>query len=59
MELYILQKKINIKPEDIYFIGDTPTDLKTAKNSNMKNIGILWRFRTKKGWFQLLSQRLQ
>lgn len=33
--------------EDIYFVGDTQVDMKTAKNANMKAIGVLWGFRTK------------
>ena len=37
--------KLNTKCEDMIFIGDTSTDIKTAKNANMKSIGVAWGFR--------------
>jgi len=37
--------KLNTKCEDVVFIGDTATDIKTAKNANMKSIGVAWGFR--------------
>lgn len=43
-----IAKSFNLKPEEIFFIGDTPTDIKTAKNANMKSVGVLWGFRPKK-----------
>ena len=42
-----IAKKFNIKPEDFFFVGDTPTDIKTAKNANMVSIGVEWGFRDK------------
>jgi len=42
-----IAKSFNIKPEEIYFVGDTSTDMKTAKNANMKSIGVSWGFRPK------------
>jgi phosphoglycolate phosphatase len=36
---------INRKPEEIIFIGDTATDMRTAKNAGMRSIGVLWGFR--------------
>ena len=42
-----IANKFNIAPEDFFFIGDTPTDIKTAQNANMKSIGVLWGFRPK------------
>lgn len=38
----------NLDTKDIFFVGDTPTDIKTAINANMQSIGVLWGFRTKK-----------
>jgi len=38
--------KLNTKCEDVVFIGDTATDIKTAKNANMKSIGVAWGFRS-------------
>jgi phosphoglycolate phosphatase len=34
--------------ENIYFVGDTMVDMQTAKNANMKGIGVLWGFRDEK-----------
>ena len=41
-----ISNALNIKPEDIIFIGDTPTDIKTAKNANMNSIGVSWGYRS-------------
>ncbi len=40
-----IAKKMGINPKDIYFIGDTATDMKTAKNSGMIAVGVAWGFR--------------
>lgn len=37
----------NLNPEEIFYVGDTPTDMHTAHSANMKSIGVLWGFRTK------------
>ncbi len=36
-----------LKPCEIVYVGDTATDIKTAKNAGMQSIGVLWGFRTK------------
>lgn len=36
-----------LEPQEIIFVGDTPTDIYTAHHANMKSIGVLWGFRTK------------
>lgn len=41
-------KSLNTKLENTYFIGDTKVDMQTAKNANMKAIGVLWGFRDEK-----------
>lgn len=37
----------HLSSNEIVYIGDTPTDIYTARNANMKSIGVLWGFRTK------------
>ncbi len=38
--------RFEIEPKDIVYVGDTATDIKTAKNAGFKSIGVLWGFRT-------------
>jgi phosphoglycolate phosphatase len=40
-----IAKKFQIEPKNIYFVGDTATDMKTAKNANMIAVGVSWGFR--------------
>ncbi len=40
-----IAKSFNIPCENIYFVGDTSIDMKTAKSANMKAVGVSWGFR--------------
>lgn len=40
-----IAKSMNLKAEEIVFIGDSKTDILTAKNAHMDSIGVLWGFR--------------
>lgn len=42
-----IANNLGIPCEEVYFIGDTKVDMQTAKNANMKAIGVLWGFRGK------------
>lgn len=42
-----LALSLNVLPERIGFVGDTPIDVGTAKNAGMVPIGVLWGFRTR------------
>lgn len=37
---------MNLKPEDIIFVGDSNVDMETAINANMTPIGVSWGFRS-------------
>ena len=41
-------KKLDLKPEDTAFVGDTWIDMQTAVNSGCFPVGILWGFRDRK-----------
>lgn len=47
-----IASNFNISANDIFFIGDTPTDIKTAKAAKMKSIGVSWGFRPKEELLQ-------
>ncbi|MGB5919618.1 HAD family hydrolase [Arcobacter sp.] len=38
--------KLNTKVENVIFIGDTATDMKTAKSAGMIAVGVEWGFRS-------------
>lgn len=40
-------EKMNLNKEDILYVGDSPTDVQTAINANLKPIGVSWGFRDK------------
>ncbi len=40
-----ISKALNVELKDIFYIGDTGTDMKTAVNAGMIPIGVLWGFR--------------
>lgn len=41
-----ISDNMNIPPEAVVFIGDTPVDIQTAKNAGMASGGVTWGFRT-------------
>jgi phosphoglycolate phosphatase len=41
----IIVEKLGLQPEDILYVGDTATDMKTGKRAGMKTAGVLWGFR--------------
>ena len=43
--VFHILKKWNLKPEDILYLGDTGTDMKTGKSAGAFTIGALWGFR--------------
>ncbi len=43
----ILSEAMCVEPENIAYVGDTDTDMQTAKNAGMIAFGASWGFRTK------------
>lgn len=43
----MLLSKLNVKPTETAFIGDSDIDIFTAKNANMQAVGVTWGFRSK------------
>lgn len=36
---------MGVKEEEVLYVGDSKTDILTAKNANLRSIGVLWGFR--------------
>lgn len=39
-------KLMQLKPEELLYIGDSMVDIMTAKNSGIDSVGVLWGFRS-------------
>lgn len=46
---YLLRicRDLSVAPEDTWLIGDTPTDVETARAGGATSIGVTWGFRTR------------
>lgn len=40
-------KEFGLSKEECVYVGDSNVDIKTAKNSGLKSVGVLWGFRSK------------
>ncbi len=43
--VFEILKELGVEKNEVLYIGDTATDIKTAKNAGLENIGVLWGFR--------------
>lgn len=43
--VYLILKELQINSEDILYLGDTATDMKTGKSAGAFTVGALWGFR--------------
>ncbi|MCD8357252.1 MAG: HAD-IIIA family hydrolase [Clostridia bacterium] len=41
----IVMEKLGRKPEEVLYVGDSGTDMKTAKNAGLTAVGVTWGFR--------------
>ena len=44
--------KLQLDKSEILYVGDTNTDIQTAKNAKLKSVGVTWGFRTKEELIQ-------
>ncbi|MBN1804770.1 MAG: HAD family hydrolase [Sedimentisphaerales bacterium] len=47
-EVLQLLEKLNVRPEEAIFVGDSGIDVQTAKAANIKAVGVSWGFRGRK-----------
>lgn len=46
--VFEILKELKLKPEDILYLGDTATDMRTGKSAGAFTVGALWGFRDRK-----------
>lgn len=46
--VYEILKLMDLKPEEVLYVGDSDTDILTAKNAGLKSAGCLWGYRDEK-----------
>jgi len=44
--VFEILKKLNLKKEECFFVGDTAIDMQTSVNAGVDGIGVSWGFRT-------------
>lgn len=50
--------RLGILPEETVYVGDTNTDMKTAKSANMFAVGVLWGFRKREELLESGAQKI-
>ncbi len=41
-----IAKRLGARPAEMFFVGDTPIDIRTGKASGMTTVGVTWGFRS-------------
>lgn len=45
--VFEIMELFDVKPEEVLYVGDTATDMKTGKGAGAFTVGVLWGFRTR------------
>ncbi|MBN2267873.1 MAG: HAD family hydrolase [Acholeplasmataceae bacterium] len=45
--IYHILDELNLRKDEVIFIGDSEVDIETAKNADLKVIGVTWGFRNR------------
>ena len=43
--VFLIMEKLQVKPEECLYFGDTNTDMRTGKAAGVDTVGVLWGFR--------------
>ncbi|MEY8336524.1 HAD family hydrolase [Lachnospiraceae bacterium 62-35] len=43
--VFLIMEKLQVRPEECLYFGDTNTDMKTGKAAGLDTVGVLWGFR--------------
>lgn len=43
----IVMQQLGVQPEQVLYVGDSGTDMQTAKNAGLYAVGVTWGFRSK------------
>ena len=46
--VFEIMKKLNVTADEILYLGDTATDMKTGKGAGAYTLGVLWGFRERR-----------
>ena len=43
----MVMQQLGVQPEQVLYVGDSGTDMQTAKNAGLYAVGVTWGFRSK------------
>ncbi|MDO4287036.1 MAG: HAD family hydrolase [Eubacteriales bacterium] len=48
----LVMQQLGVKPEEVLYVGDSGTDMQTAKNAGLTAVGVTWGFRNREDLLQ-------